>query len=407
MQNIGPKKKAGRKPKQKNALAKANAERRAASLKKITENKLLLPSVAPAKPPIPGSEKSPPCSPRPPINETEVDNVMQSTQAAPLSPDSSLCTPQPGTEPKSIKSTGRSKNPPPCSSRPPTNETEVDNVMQSTQAAPLSPDFSLCTPQPGTQPKPIKSTGLNKTPKQKGIQGFFPLFSGSNPQELPNNTPGAVENPPFTPQARAAPDATESGGLSRGRKKGDPRNTGRQASRSREAQIAAEGALFVEKSPATPKEAPFTPDTTGMCPRPDSHAKWPSTGAPQPRPEERRAQAQLQEAEEYFKDAEEVLGAATHVANQALQWGQCAASDCGCGQKPVSQSKLLDHMSTYKPAAPTSRQGTHQPRRQGTHQGHEIKAPTKAPVHLCALFAPRNFRGRTGSSASGAIGITQ
>jgi hypothetical protein len=36
MQNIGPKKKAGRKPKQKNALAKANAERRAASLKKIT-----------------------------------------------------------------------------------------------------------------------------------------------------------------------------------------------------------------------------------------------------------------------------------------------------------------------------------------------------------------------------------
>jgi hypothetical protein len=66
--------------------------------------------VAPAKPPIPGSEKSPPCSPRPPINETEVDNVMQSTQAAPLSPDSSLCTPQPGTEPKSIKSTGLSKN---------------------------------------------------------------------------------------------------------------------------------------------------------------------------------------------------------------------------------------------------------------------------------------------------------
>jgi hypothetical protein len=57
-----------------------------------------------------------------------------------------------------------------------------------------------------------------------------------------------VEKPPFTPQARAAPDATESGGLSRGRKKGDPRNTGRQASRSREAQIAAEGALFVEKS---------------------------------------------------------------------------------------------------------------------------------------------------------------
>ena len=256
MQNTGPKKKAGRKPKQKNALAKANAERRAASLKKITENKLLLPSVAPAKPPIPGSEKSPPCSPRPPINETE-----------------------------------------------------VDNVMQSTQAAPLSPDFSLCTPQPGTQPKPIKSTGLNKTPKQKGIQGFFPLFSGSNPQELPNNTPGAVEKPPFTPQARAAPDATESGGLSRGRKKGDPRNTGRQASRSREAQIAAEGALFVEKSPATTKEAPFTPDTTGMCPRPDSHAKWPSTGAPQPRPEERRAQAQLQEAEEYFKDAEEVQAA--------------------------------------------------------------------------------------------------
>ena len=35
MQNTGPKKKAGRKPKQKNALAKANAERRAASLKKI------------------------------------------------------------------------------------------------------------------------------------------------------------------------------------------------------------------------------------------------------------------------------------------------------------------------------------------------------------------------------------
>ena len=66
---------------------------------------------------------------------------------------------------------------------------------------------------------------------------------------------------------------------------------------------------------------------------------------------------------------------ATHVADQALQWGQCAASDCGCGQKPVSQSKLLDHMATYKPAAPTSRQGTHQPRHpsrprdQGTHQG--------------------------------------
>ena len=102
MQNTGPKEKAGRKPKQKNALAKASAERRAASLKKITENKLLLPSVAPAKPPIPGSEKSPPCSPRPPINETEVDNVMQSTQAAPLSPDSPLCTPQPGTQPKPV-----------------------------------------------------------------------------------------------------------------------------------------------------------------------------------------------------------------------------------------------------------------------------------------------------------------
>ena len=70
-----------------------------------------------------------------------------------------------------------------------------------------------------------------------------------------------------------------------------------------------------------------------------------------------------------------MLGAATHVANQALQWGQRAASGCGCGQKPVSQSKLLDHMATYKPAAPTSRQGTHQPRHpsrprdQGTHQG--------------------------------------
>ena len=47
------------------------------------------------------------------------------------------------------------------------------------------------------------------------------------------------------------------------------------------------------------------------------------------------------------------------------------------------------------------------PPNQGTHQGHEIKAPTKAPVHLCTLFAPRNFRGRAGSSASGAIGITQ
>jgi hypothetical protein len=81
--------------------------------------------------------------------------------------------------------------------------------MQSTQAAPLSPDFVLCTPQPGTQPKPIKSTGLNKTPKQKGIQGFFPLFSGSNPKELPNNTPGSVEKSPFIPQARAAPDATK------------------------------------------------------------------------------------------------------------------------------------------------------------------------------------------------------
>jgi hypothetical protein len=34
MKNTGPKKKAGRKPKQKNALAKANAERNAASLKK-------------------------------------------------------------------------------------------------------------------------------------------------------------------------------------------------------------------------------------------------------------------------------------------------------------------------------------------------------------------------------------
>ena len=143
---------------------------------------------------------------------------------------------------------------------------------------------------------------------------------------------------------------TKSGGLRGGRTKGDACNTGRQASRSREAQTAAEGALFVQDSPVAPKEAPFTPDTTGMYPRPDSHANWPSTGAPQPRPEERRAQAQLQEAEEYFKDAEEVLGAATHVANQALQWGQCAASDCGCGQKPVSQSKLLDHMATYKPA---------------------------------------------------------
>ena len=89
--------------------------------------------------------------------------------------------------------------------------------------------------------------------------------------------------------------------------KGDARNTGRQASRSREAQTAAEGALFVQDSPVAPKEAPFAPDTTGMYPRPDSNANWPSTGAPQPRPEERRAQAQLQEAEEYFKDAEEVL----------------------------------------------------------------------------------------------------
>jgi hypothetical protein len=46
MKNAGPKKKTGRKPKQKNALAKANAERKAAALKKKTENKLLLPSVA-------------------------------------------------------------------------------------------------------------------------------------------------------------------------------------------------------------------------------------------------------------------------------------------------------------------------------------------------------------------------
>ena len=34
MKNAGPKKKAGRRPKQKNALAKANAERKAAALKK-------------------------------------------------------------------------------------------------------------------------------------------------------------------------------------------------------------------------------------------------------------------------------------------------------------------------------------------------------------------------------------
>jgi hypothetical protein len=34
MQNAGPKKKAGRKPMQNNALAKANAERKAAALKK-------------------------------------------------------------------------------------------------------------------------------------------------------------------------------------------------------------------------------------------------------------------------------------------------------------------------------------------------------------------------------------
>jgi hypothetical protein len=48
--------------------------------------------VASAKPPIPRIERPPPCSSRPPINETEVDNVMQSTQAAPLSPDFALCT---------------------------------------------------------------------------------------------------------------------------------------------------------------------------------------------------------------------------------------------------------------------------------------------------------------------------
>jgi hypothetical protein len=95
--------------------------------------------VAPAKPPIPGSERPPTCSPRPPTNGTEVYSVINSTPAAPLSPDLSLCTPQPGTELKSIKSTGLSKNPPPCSSRPRTNEAEVDNVIQSTQAAPLTP----------------------------------------------------------------------------------------------------------------------------------------------------------------------------------------------------------------------------------------------------------------------------
>jgi hypothetical protein len=44
MQNAGPKRKAGRKPKQKNALVKANVERKAAALKEKTENKLLLPS---------------------------------------------------------------------------------------------------------------------------------------------------------------------------------------------------------------------------------------------------------------------------------------------------------------------------------------------------------------------------
>jgi hypothetical protein len=86
MKNAGPKKKAGRKPKQKNALAKANAERKAAALKKKkTENKLLLPSVAPAKPPIPGSQRSPPWSSRPPTNETEVYSVINSTPTAPLS----------------------------------------------------------------------------------------------------------------------------------------------------------------------------------------------------------------------------------------------------------------------------------------------------------------------------------
>ena len=72
MKNAGPKKKAGRKPKQKSALTKANAERRAAALKKTEETKLLLPSVPPAKPSIPASERAPPCSSRPPTNKTKV-----------------------------------------------------------------------------------------------------------------------------------------------------------------------------------------------------------------------------------------------------------------------------------------------------------------------------------------------
>ena len=265
-------KKAGRKPKQKSALTKANAERRAAALKKTEETELLLPSVPPAKPSIPASERAPPCSSRPPTNETEVYSATKPSPVAPVNVVLSLFTPQPGIEPKFIKSTGLNNKPLPCTSRPPTNETEVGYVIQSTQVAPLSPCSSLCTPQPGTEPTPTKSAGLTEMPKQKGVWAFFSPSSGSNPKELPNNAHGAVEMPPFTPQAKAERNVTKSGGLRRGRTKGDARNTGRQASRSREAQTAAEGALFVQDSPVAPKEAPFTPDTTGMYPRPDSNA---------------------------------------------------------------------------------------------------------------------------------------
>jgi hypothetical protein len=85
MKNTGPKRKAGRKPKQKNALAKANAERKAASLKKKNGKTSCFCLQWLMQSPIPGSERSPPCSPRPPINETEVPRVYSVINSTPAS----------------------------------------------------------------------------------------------------------------------------------------------------------------------------------------------------------------------------------------------------------------------------------------------------------------------------------
>jgi len=165
--------------------------------------------------------------------------------------------------------------------------------------------------------------------------------------------PDAVTPAPPEPESAAQPK-------SRGRVKGDKRNTGQGTAATRETTVAQEGQSWAQNDPRAPKEAKFVPETKGMYLRPAVHANWSSTALPKANPAARRADEKLKQAEEVLEDQKCLASATTAVWNEMQQQLGQHRSRCN---EPSCNEPSCDEPSCNEPSCRRKlEEGTFTPR---------------------------------------------